>query len=111
MTGTAQATPIGRRLSGTIPATSSLDLDATALTDFTFLRYFLSAKNAAGSLVKGMDMSLINKSGVLSDSVFGRNGSLPLAVNAVVSGSDAVLRITNSNAFSVNVEAIRLIME
>lgn len=101
--------PIGVRVSGTVLAASTLELDANALTNFSMLRYFLAAK--AGTTAKSMDISVVNQDGVLSDSIFGRVGTpLSLQVALIVLGSDAVLRITNPNAFNVDVEAIRLIV-
>ena len=66
MTLPANPTPIGTTQEGTVPALGSLDLDTVPLSNFSFLRYFLTAKNTAG-LGKSMDISIVNNGGALED--------------------------------------------
>jgi len=88
-----------------IPATSTLTVDKVSLAKFRELRYFVSCWNSDNT--KSMDMRVMNNDSQLSDTVFGRVGSLPLSIGAVVNGTDGELRITNPNATAMQVELQR----
>jgi len=110
MTSEAQPSPIGLRLKGVVPALSSLDLDTLENSNFRALRYFLTGWDA-NNKTKSMDILANNDDNVLNDTIFGRVGAdLSFEVEIFKPGANTILKITNPNAFSITVEAIRFII-
>ena len=96
---------LGTKVKKTIPALSSLDVDTVDLSLFKRLLYHASF--SGDNQVKGMDLNVINTSGQVYDSIFARIGDLPLQLTVLKTGSDAIVSVTNPNAFDIELDAIR----
>lgn len=96
---------LGLRIKKTVPATSTLTVDTIKTAKYKNLRYHIVV-HAAG-FTKSFDMSVINDGSSVKDSVFGRVGQLPASINALLSGTDTILEVTNPNAFDFEIELIR----
>ena len=96
---------IWRRFKKTVPSLTALDIDTIPTAEFKGLRYHLTA--FGGTKSKQMDITVLNEDGTLTDTVFGRVGSVPMSVAAVISGSNTVLWVTNPNGFSIDVDLVR----
>ena len=89
-----------------IPANTTLDVDTVALSKFKVLQYSVTCHS--GNLTKGLEMKVVQDNSLLFDTVYGRTGSLPLAINATIEGSNGVLKITNPNASLMHAELLKV---
>jgi hypothetical protein len=97
-----------RRFLKTIPANTTQDLDSNSVSTFKGVKYLLKAWGS--SKVKELEMNVVRSDASLSDSVFGKVGTLPLSVDAVEDSGSVVLRVQNSNNFDIQTEVIKLLL-
>jgi len=98
-----------RRIKDTVDDMATKDVDSIPVADIKGNFYLITIFTATQS--KSLIMSIARDTSGIKDSVFSKVGSpLPAEVNAVESGGNVLLRITNPNAFSINVEVIRFIL-
>lgn len=92
-----------------IAASTSMDVDTNADTSFKGLRYFVTAWTATKT--KSFDMTVIIEDGNIFDSLYAKVGrNLDVSVDVVQSGSDIILRVTNNEAVSMDVEVLKFFL-
>jgi len=97
------------RIVTTVTAGQTKDVDTVSASKVNGLRYFVAA--LGNSLVKTLDLSLARDNGVLNDSVFGRNGTLPMSINAVESGGNVLIKVINPNGFDIEIELNKILLK
>ena len=96
-------------LSGTVPATSTLDLDSMPLSSFKSCKYFIEIENSTLSTAVSFDLSGFVKGANIYDSVYNKIGDqIAYTVNFVQQGPDAVLRFQNLGPSPILVKAVRI---
>jgi hypothetical protein len=97
-------------IAGTIPATSSLDLTTIALSSLCSVRFTICVFNSVEDKWCSFEMLAGRQSGSdVEDTVYAKVGDpLDFAVQFLVVGSDAILRITNNESFSLTVDGVRI---
>lgn len=73
------------------------------LADFKSVHYILTFFNHSQGVTKTLHLAIINESG-LTYTVYGKVGTLPIAVTPKIVGSNLEIEINNPNAYTVQVE-------
>lgn len=98
---------------GAVPASSTVVLDTTAMTDFIGLDYIFTIWSDDKTKVRSGYMRVIRATATSTkESVHGklRQGSLDVGIDVVVVSGEARLQLTNNESFNVNVEVARLLL-
>lgn len=88
-----------------IPPLSSVDIATTALNAFCAIRYHMCVKNPTSTLFRSFMLHGGKKTDtILEHSIYASlGGGLNFSTNFSVSGSDALLTVTNNEAFPLTV--------
>ena len=99
-------------IEATIPASSSLDVDTVEYSDFESIRYLMRLFNTSQAKRRYFELKALKQSsGDVSDiidSVFG--DALDVDTQVLKSGTDMVVRMTNSESFDVSLRAKKSII-
>lgn len=88
---------------------NTTDVDGLPLATFRAVKYIINIFNDAESASKTMELLINNENGSLSDSIFGKIGSIiDVEVDVVVSGSDMRIRVTNNETYNLGVTIARV---
>lgn len=102
---------IWQRVVVTIPSSSSVIVDNNLLNDFSRIKYFLNFKGLTSSSTKGLDLTVQNNAGAVSDTVATRlGGPLDILTNVTDDSVDMFLEIVNNETESVELSFIRNIL-
>ena len=106
--GAVSSFQIAGKIRKIVPAFTTLAVDTVVTATFRSLRYQTTVWGDAPEKVKAFVIAVANNNGIISDSVFDRQGPAPkLSIGAAVSGSDTLLNVTNPNVFDITVELIK----
>ncbi len=84
--------------------------DTIPLSRFNTVEYIVSLVSSAPVKEKHLKLSVFKDDTQVNDSVHGRYGDLNVSINAVVSGSDVQIQLTNGETFIVDVKLLRAIL-
>ena len=102
---------VWRRIKNTVSPGDTVAVDILNLSVFNHLEYIINIKNSAGNLVKSLKLSVKKDDSSLEDSVFVRLGQgIDVQVTTAINGSDYELRITNNEAFILDVNMARALI-
>jgi hypothetical protein len=98
------------RLSSSIPAGTSIDVDTVPLSGFSSTKYYVQLKNPTNTAFKAFEIYCFRKgSSDVSDTLYARAGdALDVATSVIVSMGNVKLSLTNNEAFTVSCEVIKL---
>ncbi len=99
-----------RKRSGDISASSSLVITTKDLSKFRSLDIFITAHNVTQDKTKHLQFSVVQEGGSLKSSVYGRLGTLKIAVDEAIVASNIEVTITNNETFDVVYEIAELVM-
>ena len=92
-----------------ISAGLSEDIYTDTASGFRGAQYLVRAYNASDEM-RSLILDVVNDNGTARDSVHSRLGNgVSLSVSSVITGSDIVLRVTNTNLFSITVDVQRVL--
>lgn len=95
------------KISATIPAGQTADIDTNACDSFTVADYFVAAKSASN--FKTFHMNVLNTNADPLDSIFARLGNLGLEVSSIKVATDILLRVRNTGTTSIQVEVTKFL--
>lgn len=99
------------KLSDTVPALASKNIDSVDLADFNSLDYIITIFNDTENVARRFQVSAIREGGTIKDEIFGRMGSLSnILVNVDTSGSVANIEIVNNNSYELSVSFAKLLL-
>jgi hypothetical protein len=92
-----------------VSTAQTLDIDTNLFSEFYGTKYYIQAFNEANNLYKSLELIATRQGSEVSDSVFGKIGdTIDLEINFNLSGSIAVLTVTNNESFPVSVVLTKL---
>lgn len=97
------------RITLTIPATTTQVVDTVALSGFISIKYIGTFYNESQNASKALELTVVREGSSLKDSVYSKVSQLDVAVDAVVSGSNLNLSVTNNESFPVQVDLIKAV--
>lgn len=100
-----------RKLTGSIPAGQTVDIDVFSVTSFRSIHYKQSYFSDTENKIKSLEMAVSKQSGSLIDQVSNENfGGLDLSINLVEETSEGKLRVVNNESFAVGFVILKSIM-
>ena len=93
-----------------IPASTSKVVDTIPLSQLRNVNYFVNLFKGDETQTKTFKMSIKKEAASLSDTIYARLGTLQVATDALVSGSNLELRMTNTEIFPVEVRFFRNVL-
>lgn len=99
------------KLTDTVLASSSKNIDSVDFADFHGLDYIIVLYNDTEEVGRKIQVSAIREGAIIKDEVSGRSGSLSnvqVSINTV--GSVANLEIVNNNIYDLSVSFAKLIL-
>lgn len=106
VTGTAS---LWEEFNRTITPGSTVIVDTFTMLSFKQVEYIVNFKDTTSSKEKSLKLSVIKDDGSLKDTVYARMGSaISLDVNTNINGANYELKVTNNEAFSVDMYFARL---
>lgn len=95
----------------TIPSSGTLIVDTVPLTSLNRAKYFLNFKGVTTSSTKGLDLTIQNNNGALTEVVTHKLGeALDVFVNVGDNGVDMGIEIVNNESESLNLSFIKNIL-
>lgn len=95
-----------RKISGSIPALSSVDFDTTPLTSFSATKYLVEC--SGNSNYQALEIFAARILSDVDDQIYAKfPGGLNIGANVLRVGSDVVLRVTNGEIFAVSADIIK----
>lgn len=99
------------KITETIPAGGSVELDLTPLSDFIATKYKIEFSNTAEGVYHMLEMVASKKSTDLNSQIYSRIGdALKVNVNMGTVAADSALVIANDEAFSLGVSILKSIL-
>lgn len=96
------------RLVADIPAGQTIDFDTLPLSVYKSNKYLMQYSNDTEGVVGQLEMATSKKNSDVSDQIYSKVGdNIDVDAQFLISGSDAILRLTNNEAFVVRVVALR----
>jgi hypothetical protein len=98
-------------ISGTVATTATEDIDTIVLSGLCSVKYLICVFNSSEDKYCSFELHGTRKSGSsVEDTLYAKIGDpLDFTVEFVVVGSDAVLRITNNETFTITVDGVKII--
>lgn len=94
-----------------VNGSSSKTIDTVALADFKAIKYVITFYNVANSATRSFEMNIVNENGTLKDSIKSKLGSsISYSINAVISGSDMTLQVSNNESYRIDATLAKLVL-
>lgn len=95
----------------TIPASSTIQTNDVALTDFNSINYYMVFWNDTEVKRRNLNLTVIKKNATVNDIVYNKRGdNLNISLEAKVTGANAFVEIVNNETFDVEVDLVKLIL-
>ncbi len=96
------------KFTDSITSSNTLTVDTVLLSSFTRIKYFITVKGLTSGNTKGLDLTVQNDAGTLTETVTHRLGSLAnISVNITDDATDMFLDINNNSVENVQVTILR----
>lgn len=97
--------------SASVTSSGTLTIDTVPLISFSRIKYYINFKGATTSSTKGIDLTVQNNNGVLTESVSSVLGEgFSIITNITDDGVDMSLEVTNNEAETLNVTFLKAII-